>query len=261
MNISIVKNTCKEVFKQPVSIVISVLFISLIFLLLFFTEFSFNENSIIRITILSFEINEVSFFLNVFLPDLLNIFLSGLFFLLLLLIVSIAIDFLADPITSILVIKIFSRVKLLLSKIAGVLLAISVQMIILSLLIMLICFIKTGENLSSFLFWGTISFLSEIFICISLAFMLSMMSKNYSVIFLVCLSYYFLSSFIWVKFADSELFISFILKYIFFPLGLIIRNTRSLFLNDGNPIFILLSLTPLIIFIFLGTIIFNKKDL
>jgi len=87
------------------------------------------------------------------------------------------------------------------------------------------------------------------------------MSKNYSVIFLVCLSYYFLSSFIWVKFADSELFISFILKYIFFPLGLIIRNTRSLFLNDGNPIFILLSLTPLIIFIFLGTIIFNKKDL
>ena len=258
----IINETFRTISLQPALLFALIIEAAILLFLIFGIQLEFENETLISIRMLGREFGEVTVFLSYFLPSFARFVPLILMFLFIVGSAGLYCELLTEPLLGVILTKPLSRAKLFQSKFIGMFLAISANIVLLSVLISTILTSKMDGSLvvspvaASFSFLGEFAILSA---CISL---FAILTESTTAAVLLAMAFYFVLGPLLMNVEKTGNLILIIISYLIPEFGKLAEVTQGLLLEKqvnltDFPYALLLAA----IYFGFASFLFNRRDL
>jgi ABC-type transport system involved in multi-copper enzyme maturation permease subunit len=257
----IIKEKIRELIKEPVILLILGIEIAVLLSLIFFVHIKIDDNIITNIKIFGINIDEVGLFINMILPNFVDILYALILFLSIIVFSSTTTQILKNPLSKIILTKSISRTNFIFGNYAGTNLFNIINLLIFLFLIIILLFFKTGSLIVAEPLILSYDFVIVIFSLTAIITLLSILVDNEAFVAVISLFLCFYLGGVVGNRGDAYNIWNLILSYTLPPLYYL-RGFNSM-LNENLINFKTIGLTVLYaaIYLSLSAFIYNKKDL
>ncbi|MBI3578321.1 MAG: ABC transporter permease subunit [Ignavibacteriales bacterium] len=234
-------------------------------MIVFGLSFQFANDVLISINFVGKAMDEtiVSTFIQTLVPSVFTLITSGLMFLFILGSSFVYPSLLRDPLLGVTLTRPISRAALFFSKFMGVMALVTLNVMLFSIVVWFILFLKTNGFISNHIFLSGFSFCFEFLIIFALCSLLAMIVESSTGVALLGLALYF-----WLGpvLADSEKAHSPLINVVSFmvpPIGALSLSTKNIIIlgDQIQPSLLLASIPHIAISLILAFALFQRRDL
>lgn len=265
INAAVTKQTIREAFVQPALLFALIIQVAFVGVLTFGISLDFENNILVSMKLFGQPIDEslVNIFVGNLIESMVNLMTAVLMFLFIIGSSFLYPSMLQDPLLGITLTKPISRTSLFLSKYAGLILFIALNVILFSIAVWFILFSKSSGHVSDAVFVASISFCFEFIIIFAICSLLAMIVENASGVAVLGIGIYYFLGPLMANTDNMHNPVITTISLLLPAIGKLSIITKDIVIHgdQSNPGLLVVSFAYSVVYIAFAIIIFNRKDL